>query len=186
MWIACPSWPHQPRPFVFKSNEISSFHTILQINLEIAISCRFYKSDKSFFAKAELCLLKLCLGRLRWADGGVVGDESIGFSPPGEDSSMHGGEVAGVSSLSSKQHLQGLKQSKTVRTKRLKALMVCELVCMLGRYFRLWSLHGKGLHHVLQVLRWTAFSRVTVGSACPGVMKPLGAQDSPRGDGRVP
>ncbi len=53
------------------------------------------------------------------------------------------------------------------------------------RHLWLWSLRRQGLHHVLQVLRWTAYCWVTVRSASPGVKEPLGAQDSPRGDGRV-
>ena len=39
-------------------------------------------------------------------------DESISLSPPSKKSPMDGGVVAGMSSLSSKQHLQGLKQNK--------------------------------------------------------------------------
>lgn len=56
--------------------------------------------------------LKLWLGWFRGADGGVVRDESISFPPPTEQRSMDGGEVDGMSSLSSKQHLEGLKQTK--------------------------------------------------------------------------
>lgn len=53
-------------------------------------------------------------------------------------------------------------------------------------YLCLWPLCRQGLPHVLQVLLWTASRRVTVGTACPGIMKPLGAQDPPWRDGRVP
>lgn len=49
----------------------------------------------------------------------------------------------------------------------------------------LWPLCRQGLHHVLQVLHWTAFRRVTVGTARPGVMEPLGAQNSPWCDNGV-
>ena len=53
-----------------------------------------------------------------WTDGGVVRDESIGFPPPSEESSVDGGVVAWMSSLSGKQHLQGLKRIQAVRTER--------------------------------------------------------------------
>lgn len=132
--------------------------------------------------------LKLWPGSTRGIGGGIVWDESICFPPSTEKSSMNSGKVGGVSGLSCKQHLQALKQTKTKRhhsrdDKRISQFFILILTCI---YLCLWPLGRKGLHHVLQILHWAAYGGVSVGTTRPGVMEPLGTQNSPWCDNGVP
>lgn len=102
-------------------------HFVIQFNVHIRIYQ--YCFLNIFISKAlhflwlkfnfKFCLLfstvlpplKLGLEWHRRTDGGVVRDEPVSFPPPAEQSSMDGGEVAGMSGFPSKQHLQGLKHT---------------------------------------------------------------------------
>lgn len=64
----------------------------------------------------NLCVQHIHLFLTGLAEG-VVRDESISFSPSAEKSTVDGGIVARMSSLSCKQHLQGLKQNKAYKRK---------------------------------------------------------------------